>query len=92
MATKTTDRVTVRVDPELKAKVQHDLKEMGLDMSTLITMTFKQIARTHRLPFTPDANSPMDIAVANVLAGNVVQHGSVDDYLKEIDSYDDTED
>jgi DNA-damage-inducible protein J len=92
MPTKATDRVTVRVDPQLKATVQHDLDAMGLDMSTLITMTFKQIALTHRLPFTPDANAPIDVAFANIKNGKVVRHGSLEDYIQEVMNYDDTTD
>lgn len=92
MSAKATDRVTVRVDPELKAAVQSDLDAMGLDMSTLITMTFKQIALTHRLPFTPDANAPIDVAIANVKKGNVVRHGSVEEYIQEVMNYDDSAD
>lgn len=43
--------VSARVDLEVKQEVSEVLKEIGLDMSTAINIYFKEIARSHKIPF-----------------------------------------
>ena len=43
--------VSARIDVELKKEVNEVLKEIGLDMSTAINVYFKEIARSHKIPF-----------------------------------------
>ncbi|MFD1318069.1 type II toxin-antitoxin system RelB/DinJ family antitoxin [Loigolactobacillus zhaoyuanensis] len=87
MVNKETDRVTVRMDKKLKEAVQHDLEEMGLDMTTLITMTFKQVARTHELPFVPTARDPFMTALEESraqYARGEYESGSLEDFKQTI--------
>lgn len=43
--------VSARIDSDLKKEVSEVLKEIGLDMSTAINVYFKEIARSHKIPF-----------------------------------------
>lgn len=44
--------VQVRVESELKKRVEEKLKTMGLNMSTAVNMLFHQIDNQNRIPFT----------------------------------------
>lgn len=81
--------LNIRIDPKLKEQLLRELDGMGLDASTFVTMAAKQAVRQHGLPFVV-TNQPTELekAIAEVQAGNVVHHGTVDDYLKEVDGYD----
>ena len=45
--------ISLRLDSELKADVEAILKELGIPMTTAITMYFNQIKMRNGLPFTP---------------------------------------
>ena len=45
--------LSLRVDSELKNEVEIILKQLGIPMSTAITMYFNQIKMSNGLPFTP---------------------------------------
>ena len=45
--------LSLRVDSELKNEVEDILKQLGIPMSTAITMYFNQIKMNNGLPFTP---------------------------------------
>ena len=42
---------TIRIDPEVKREATAILDELGLSMSTAVTMLAKKMAREKRLPF-----------------------------------------
>jgi addiction module RelB/DinJ family antitoxin len=44
--------VQAKVDKDLKKKVEEDLKDWGLDISTAIRMLFAKIEEVGRIPFT----------------------------------------
>ena len=44
--------VQVRVESELKKRVEEKLKTMGLNMSTAVNMLLHQIGNQNRIPFT----------------------------------------
>ena len=46
-----TSNLCVRVDSELKQAVESCLADMGLNLSTAITIYLKRIARDHEIPF-----------------------------------------
>ena len=46
-----TSNLCVRVDSELKNAVESCLADMGLNLSTAITIYLKRIARDHEIPF-----------------------------------------
>ena len=46
-----TSNLCVRVDSDLKQAVESCLADMGLNLSTAITIYLKRIARDHEIPF-----------------------------------------
>ena len=45
------DIIRVRVDPKDKIEVTNILKDLGLNMTTLINMTLKQVIKRNGIPF-----------------------------------------
>ena len=55
-------RLSLRIDSELKSEVEDILKQLGIPMTTAITMYFNQIKMYNGLPFTPKIiNKPKSI-------------------------------
>lgn len=50
--------VQVRVESELKKRVEDKLKTMGLNMSTAVNMLLHQIDNQNRIPFTVTGKDP----------------------------------
>lgn len=56
MATKGKDvRLSIRIDPELKAAAQEIAQDMGLDLTTAVKMFLTKMVKTHSLPFEPES-------------------------------------
>lgn len=54
--------LSLRIDSELKNEVETILKQLGIPMTTAITMYFNQIKMNNGLPFTPKIiNKPKSI-------------------------------
>ena len=54
--------LSLRIDSELKSEVEDILKQLGIPMTTAITMYFNQIKMYNGLPFTPKIiNKPKSI-------------------------------
>ena len=51
-------QVTIRIDEEVKNNAEMALKEMGLDLSTAITIFLVKVGREKRIPFDINANDP----------------------------------
>lgn len=49
-------QVNFRIDEETKTKAEMVLKEMGLNMSTAITIFLTKVAREKRIPFEVNAD------------------------------------
>ena len=49
-------QVNFRIDEEIKIKAEKALKEMGLNMSTAITMFLVKVGREKRIPFEINAD------------------------------------
>lgn len=49
-------QVNFRIEEEVKANAEKALKEMGLNMSTAITMFLVKVAREKRIPFEINAD------------------------------------
>lgn len=49
-------QVNFRIDEEIKNKAEKALKEMGLNMSTAITMFLVKVGREKRIPFEINAD------------------------------------
>lgn len=70
-------QVNFRIDDEVKANAEKALKEMGLTMSTAITMFLVKVGREKRIPFEINADpfysaeniAELERRVANVKSG-----------------------
>lgn len=51
-------QVNFRIEEDVKDKAEQVLKEMGLNMSTAITMFLVKVGREKRIPFEITANDP----------------------------------
>lgn len=90
MKTKEKTTLTIRVTRQTKEAAREVLEEMGLDMSTAITLFLNQVANDNGLPFRPTITSPIDEATRraeeDVKAGRVTEYNSFEEYKKRMDS------
>lgn len=59
--------MTLRIDPDLKAKASKLFEALGLDLSTATGIFYRQALRCHGLPFDVKIDEPND---------NLCSHGS----------------
>lgn len=57
--TKKEAHLNIRIDPDLKHDAQIVANDMGIDLSTAVTMFLNQMVKDHALPFTP-TSLPID--------------------------------
>jgi DNA-damage-inducible protein J len=55
-----TTNLNVRVDSDVKSKVEAVLNEMGMNFTTAVNIYFKQILRTGEIPFKIKVDLPND--------------------------------
>lgn len=82
--------VTIRMDKDVKHAADAMLEELGMSLSTLVSLTVKQMLRDGRLPFTPSIdkpNSELERALQESLKGENMSHtlSSVDEVMDDID-------
>lgn len=53
-----TTTVSIRLDPELKKSSEAMLSEMGLSLSTLVSMLLRQMQRDRSIPFQVSLGQP----------------------------------
>ena len=56
--------MTLRIDPDLKAKASKLFEALGLDLSTATGMFYRQALRCHGLPFDVKIDEPNDTTYA----------------------------
>ena len=66
--------VSVRMDEALKQEFDNVCQELGLSMSTAITMLAKKMAREKRLPFEVSIDPFYDESNINALLESIEQH------------------
>jgi len=73
--TMSTANLSIRVDAELKKKVEICLDEMGMNMSTAINVYLKQIVKHRAIPFTISANPAPNLeTLAALQEGERIAH------------------
>lgn len=55
------ENMTIRMEPELKAKASALFKELGLDLSTATGIFYRQALRCNGLPFEVKVSEPNEI-------------------------------
>ncbi|AMB96530.1 type II toxin-antitoxin system RelB/DinJ family antitoxin [Aerococcus urinae] len=79
--------IHVRVDQDLKDSVQSILDDIGMDMSSAITVYLKAINRKQGIPFDLRLNA-IDEALAEVEAGKGESYDSIDDWWEAMNADD----
>lgn len=69
----TMNTISARIDSKLKTQAENLFNELGMNMSTAITVFLKQSVRLRRIPFeialdTPNAETLVAMAEANEIA------------------------
>ncbi|NLR31506.1 type II toxin-antitoxin system RelB/DinJ family antitoxin [Levilactobacillus tujiorum] len=83
-----TQRLNIRVDGELKDEAQAIYQQLGLDMSTAITLFLKQSVADKGLPFRPNLKDSDSCTPAQVHAliqsGKLKHYTNIDDLWKDL--------
>lgn len=66
----TVSRLNIRIDAELKEQAKEVYKDMGMDLTTAVTIFLRQSVREQRLPFQP-SREPIE----NIIARYEVENG-----------------
>ncbi|MFD1393815.1 type II toxin-antitoxin system RelB/DinJ family antitoxin [Lacticaseibacillus jixianensis] len=89
MATKEKSPTTLRLDKQTKEEARQVFAEMGMDFTTGINIYINQVARDHKLPFTPSAVDPLDAAteqaLADMAAGRMTDYKDFEAYQRAMD-------
>ena len=76
MKTKTAN-ITTRVEPEIKEQAEAVLNQLGISMSTAMTIYLRQIALQRKIPFEAALPSP------NIRSLSEMSQSEVDEILEE---------
>jgi addiction module RelB/DinJ family antitoxin len=82
--------ITMRIDEDVKIKSQNLLSELGMDVTTYLTLALKQLIREQALPFQPSVaskNNQTDRKEAYLRLEQLRVKGTVTDYDAELASY-----
>lgn len=79
--------ITVRVEDELKKEASDVFREVGMDMSTGITIYLKQVVRTNGIPFNISAEIPNALtlkAIQDAENGEMASFSSIDALMEDL--------
>ena len=79
--------ITVRVEDKLKKEAGDVFKEVGMDMSTAITIYLKQVVRTNGIPFPVTAEMPNALtlkAIDEAEKGKMASFSSIDALMEDL--------
>lgn len=80
----TESRLQIRMDSTLKQEATDVFSQMGLDLSSAVTMYFRQVVNTRRLPFTPSAPTAFEQHVLDADQEGTLHAGSAEDMSKHL--------
>ena len=72
---KTMNTISARIDSKLKTQAENLFDELGMNMSTAITVFLKQAIRLRRIPFEIALDSPNDETLAAMAEANEIAKG-----------------
>ena len=83
--------IRARVEPELKAKAEATLEELGLSPTAAITLFYRQVVLQRGLPLELRVpNAETQAAMRDARSGqHVTRASSVDDFFAQLDAGDD---
>ena len=61
-----TANLSVRIDPELKSQAENLFADLGMSLTTAITVFFRQAVRENRIPFEIKRDNPTRATAAAV--------------------------
>ena len=79
--------ITVRVEDKLKKESGDVFREIGMDMSTAITIYLKQVVRTRGIPFPVSAEKPNALtlkAIREAEKGEMASFASIDALMEDL--------
>jgi DNA-damage-inducible protein J len=82
--------ISIRIDDDVKAQSQNLLSELGMDVTTYLTLALKQLIREQALPFQPSIVKKDNQAERKEAYARLEQlrvKGTVTDYDAELASY-----
>ena len=71
----TMNTISARIDSKLKTQAENLFNELGMNMSTAITVFLKQAVRLRRIPFEIALDTPNDESVAAMTEANEIASG-----------------
>ena len=76
-----TANLNVRIDPELKAQAENLFADLGMSLTTAITVFFRQAVRENRIPFEIKRDRPNKATAAAMReASSITRDKSVKGY------------
>lgn len=79
--------LNVKIDTDLKNEADLVFKDMGLTLSSAITMFLKRSVDDCELPFQPRVTSELDQALDEIKSGNIESFDSVKDWEEDLREY-----
>ena len=89
-----TTNLSIRIDRSLKNEAEHVFNDMGMNLTTAITIFVKQAVREKKIPFeiTLDTNHNKDLSLREIMAAseriweNSVRTGTANMSMDDIDA------
>ncbi len=67
--------ISARIDSKLKAQAETLFDQLGMNMSTAITVFLKQVVRLRKIPFEIALGTPNDETIAAIAEANDIESG-----------------
>lgn len=78
-------QINIKIDDDLKQGAAKVFSSMGLDLSTGIKIYLKRVTQNNELPFTPQATSELDQAIAEADRGQIEMFDNFDEWAASLD-------
>ena len=81
--------ISIRMDSELKERAENVIEQLGLNMTVVINMLFRQIVREQAIPLSLSLSKPMgvleDLALAQADRAAGYKGRSMDDVVSDME-------
>lgn len=71
----TMNTISARIDSKLKTQAEDLFNELGMNMSTAITVFLKQVVRLRKIPFEIALDTPNDETISAMTEANEIASG-----------------